>query len=182
VIDPFRGAAHEEDPERFASRSVDAQPLDDVIATLERLPDVRIVRSGRRFTVGRGHEVAKVSFASAARTVSLDDATFEGDGALLLAMLHALLPLFGAVEITIGNHRELVDGHEPLDPILKRYETWWIDESLKLAKKLSKPEPKPKSVGKKIVNRGPNVEQRRALLFLVFLLMIIAAALWSANR
>lgn len=180
VIDPFRGALHDEDPERFADRAVDAQPLDDVLAVIDRLPDVRVVRTGRRFTLGRGHDIAKVSFASAARTVSLADTSFEGDGALILTLLHGWLPLFGAVEVRIGSHRELIDGHEPLDVIVKRYETWWVDESLRLAKRLAD-QPKPAAA----VHRAPVMRtgrplSRRQIGVLVSLVAIVGIA-WIAR-
>lgn len=136
VVDPFRGTPDGDDPQRLASRETDAQPLDDVMAALQAMPGVTVERAGRRFVLKRGDDVARVAFASAAPRVSLDDATFEGDGALVLSMLAALLPLFGAVEVTIGRFVDLVDGHEPMDAVLKRYEAWWIDDSLKLAKKL----------------------------------------------
>ena len=174
VIDPFRGALHDEDPERFADRAIDAQPLEDVLAAMNRLPDVRIVRTGRRFTLGRGHDVAKVSFASAARTVSLADTTFEGDGAMILALLHGWLPLFGAVEVRIGSHRELIDGHEPLDAIVKRYETWWVDESLLLAKKLSAQPPAAP------VQAAPPIARRRAVRWQAAVIGILLAGILIA--
>jgi hypothetical protein len=178
VIDPFRGALHDEDPERFADRSVDAQPLDDVLAVMNRMPDVRIVRTGRRFTLGRGHDVAKVSFASAARTVSLADTAFEGDGAMILTLLHGWLPLFGAVEVRIGSHRELIDGHEPLDAIIKRYETWWVDESLRLAKKLGE-QPKAAATATyhnpRVGHRGRSLRPRQ-IAVLVSIVAAIAIA------
>lgn len=135
VIDPFRGMPEGED-KRLDSRAVDAQPIDDVVAVLERLPNVKLTRAGRRFTLGRGHDVIRVAFASAARRVSLDDATFEGDGNLVITVLHALLPLFGAVEVRIGEggvYRTLIDGHDSLQTLLEMYDAWWIEESLKLA-------------------------------------------------
>ena len=138
TIDPFRGTPSEDaEADRLASRAVDAQPIDDVAATLERLPGVKIARAGRRFTIGRGHDVIRVAFASAARRVSLDDATFEGDGNLVITALHALLPLFGAVEVRMaGGYSDVIDGHEPLAKVLERYDAWWIEESLKLAKQM----------------------------------------------
>jgi hypothetical protein len=178
VIDPFRGALHDEDPERLADRNVDAQPLDDVLAVMNRMPDVRIVRTGRRFTLGRGHDVAKVSFASAARTVSLADTAFEGDGAMILTLLHGWLPLFGAVEVRIGSHRELIDGHEPLDAIIKRYETWWVEESLRLAKKLGE-QPKAAATATyhnpRVGHRGRSLRPRQ-IAVLVSIVAAIAIA------
>jgi hypothetical protein len=175
VIDPFRGALHDEDPERFADRAVDAQPLEDVLAAMHRLPGVRIVRTGRRFTLGRGHDVAKVSFASAARTVSLADTAFEGDGAMILALLHGWLPLFGAVEVRIGSHRELIDGHEPLDAIVKRYETWWIDESLRLAKQLGSQPKRAAAYNPPVALRKPGLRpQQRMLLGAIVAAILVA--------
>jgi hypothetical protein len=134
-IDPFRGTP-DDDAERRAPRTPEPVSIDDVVAALERVREVRVVRAGRRFTIGRDHDVIKIAFASAAQRVSLDDATFEGDGNLVITVLHALLPLFGAVEVQIGSHVELIDGREPLAEILERFDAWWIDESLKLAKDL----------------------------------------------
>lgn len=140
VVDPFRGTPADEDGDggRFEPRAVDAQPLDEVVAVLARLPGVKLVRAGRRFTLGRGHDVLRIAFASAARRVSLDDATFEGDGNLVVTALHALLPLFGAVEVRVGDdYRDLIDGHEPLATVLERFDAWWIASSLELAQQLA---------------------------------------------
>ncbi|MDQ3339343.1 MAG: hypothetical protein M4D80_29615 [Myxococcota bacterium] len=134
-IDPFRGTPGD-DAERRAPRTPEPRAIEDVVAALERIRDVRLVRAGRRFTLGRGHDVIKISFASAAQRISLDDATFEGDGNLIITVLHALLPLFGAIEVQLSSYSDLIDGHEPLDEILERYNAWWIDESLKLAQEL----------------------------------------------
>jgi hypothetical protein len=136
IVDPFRGSLDEEHPERLAGRSVEAQPLDDVIERLRAIPGAKLTRAGRRFSLRRGNEVLKVAFASAARRVSLDDTTLEGDGTLALAVLHALLPLFGAVELHIGTYAELIDGHEPLDAVAKRYDDWFIQDSLRVAQRL----------------------------------------------
>lgn len=181
VIDPFRGGLEIDDPERFANRNVDTQPLDDLIAAMGRLADVRVVRAGRRFTLGRGHDLAKVTFASAAKRVSLDDASFEGDGLLILQLLHAWIPLFGAVEVRFGSHRELIDGHEPLDAIVKRYETWWVDESLKLAKRLDNPVPAPLRPvhAPPIVSRA-QAKQLSTLVALVVLILL--GFIWASIR
>lgn len=136
IVDPFRGSLDEQQPERLASRSVEDQPLDDVIDRLRSIPNAKLTRAGRRFTLRRDHDVLKVAFASAARRVSLDDASFEGDGALAVAVLHALLPLFGAVELQIGTYADLIDGHEPLDAVAKRFDDWWIQDSLRVAQRL----------------------------------------------
>jgi hypothetical protein len=136
VIDPFRGSLDEEQPERLAGRSVEAQPLDDVIDRLRMIPAAKLSRAGRRFTLRRGNEVIKVAFASAARRVSLEDAMLEGDGALAIAVVHSLLPLFGAVELQIGTYSDLIDGHEPHDAVAKRFDDWWIQDSLRVAERL----------------------------------------------
>ena len=86
AIDPFRGTPGD-DAERRAPRTPEPQPIEDVVAALERLRGVRVVRAGRRFTIGREHDVIKLAFASAAQRVSLDDATIEGDGNLAIAVL-----------------------------------------------------------------------------------------------
>ena len=184
VIDPFRGGLNVEDPDRFESRNVDRQPLEDLLATMERLPDVRVVRSGRRFTIGRGHDLAKVTFASAAKSVSLDDASFEGDGLLILSLLHGWLPLFGAVEVRIGTHRELIDGHEPLDAIAKRYETWWVDESLRLAKRLAKqdaqPAPKKPPTASAIAHGFARKQAKEVAVIVGLALLILLAFIWAS--
>jgi hypothetical protein len=88
--------------------------------------------------------------------------------------LHGWLPLFGAVEVRIGSHRELIDGHEPLDAIIKRYETWWVDESLRLAKKLGA-QPKPAPVHHQPIFRKQGLRPRQ-IAVLVSLVAVIAIA------
>lgn len=177
VVDPFRGSLDVEQPERLASRKAEDQPLDDVVDRLAALPNVKLTRAGRRFSLQRGDDVLKVSFASAARRVSLDDTTLEGDGMLAIAVVHALLPLFGAVEIYIGTYTDLIDGHEPLDTVSKRFDEWWIQDSLRVAKRLeardaaarmAAAEPAPPVVPKRWSNR------RIALAALVCIAALVA--------
>jgi hypothetical protein len=181
AIDPFRGTP-DDDAERRAPRTPEPRLLEDVVAALERVRGVRVVRAGRRFTIGRDHDVIKIAFATAAQRVSLDDATFEGDGNLVLTVLHALLPVFGAVEVQIGSHTELVDGREPLAEILERFDAWWIDESLKLAKDLrsrdaaARPAPSPRPV---VTPRPP---RWRAPVFALVLIVIGAGLLVGIYR
>jgi hypothetical protein len=155
AIDPFRGTPGD-DAERRVPRTPEPQPIEDIVIALERVRGARVVRAGRRFTIGREHDVIKIAFASAAQRVSLDDATFEGDGNLAITVLHALLPLFGAVEVQVGSHVELVDGGEPLAEILERFDAWWIDESLKLAQELRAREvPRPAASPQPVVVARP---------------------------
>ncbi len=184
IIDPFRGSLDVEQPERLASRSVEDQPLDDVIERLSALPNVKLTRAGRRFSLRRGGDTLKVSFASAARRVSLDDTAFEGDGMLAIAVLHALLPLFGAVEVYIGTYTDLIDGHEPLDTVSKRYDDWWIQDSLRVAKRLeardaaarlAAAQPAPPVYPKRWSNRRIAVA---AIACIVGLVAIAGGAIW----
>ena len=184
AIDPFRGTPGD-DAERRAPRTPEPQPIEEVVAALERVRGVRVVRAGRRFTIGREHDVIKLAFASAAQRVSLDDATIEGDGNLAIAVLHALLPLFGAVEVQIGSCTELIDGREPLAEILERFDAWWIDESLKLAKDLrardARPAPSPQPVAPFVGARRPSRWRAAGfgLVVMAILVAIIVGTVWS---
>lgn len=178
-IDPFRGTP-DDDAERRAPRTPEPRAIEDIVAALERVRGVRVVRAGRRFTIGREHDVIKIAFASAAQRVSLADATFEGDGNLVITVLHALLPLFGAVEVQVGSYTDLVDGREPLSEILERFDAWWIDESLKLAKDLRtrdaamRPAPSPQPVVTPEAPASKWQEPAFAIVMIVLALGLIA--------
>jgi hypothetical protein len=120
TIDPYRGTADDGDDERFAARRVEPQPIDDVVETLRALSQVNFVRAARRFTLVRGHERLMIAFASA-RQVSLDDVAVEGDPPLAILVFHALVPLFGPVELRTERFIDLIDGNEPAELIVSRY-------------------------------------------------------------
>ncbi len=136
VIDPYRGTPDEAElAERFAPRKAEAASFDDIIAVLKGL-GVEVVGQGRRFKLKRTDETLRIAFASAAPRVSLDDTSFEGDPLLAIDVLHAFVPLFGALELCVGDYRELIDGHEAVHVIAARYRAHWIAESLERAKKM----------------------------------------------
>lgn len=135
VIDPFRGTP-DESPNRLASRETDTQPFADVLAAIEGMALVKVARQGRRLALERGDERLDVKFVSGARRVSLDDLVLDGDGRLAIGVMVALLPLFGPTELTIGRYQELIDGHEPTAAIVERFDTWFVEDSLRVAKKL----------------------------------------------
>jgi len=179
VIDPYRGTPDaDQQAERFARREAEPQPIDDIIAALLRLPKAKVVRAGRRFTLTRENESLKVAFASAARFVSLDDASWEGDPMLAIDALHWLLPLFGAVEIKADGFVDLIDGHEPADAVAGRYRTYWIDEALRVAQQLgTKPPPgvpMPPPVAPPRPTREERARSRVALVALIVALALIA--------
>lgn len=132
VVDPFRGGM-EDGPERLANRDADTQPFADVLAAIENIALVRVERAGRRLALERGDERLKVAFVSGAPRVGLDDLVLEGDGRLALAVMHALLPWFGPVEIRIGQFEALVDGHDPAAKLVETYDAWFVDDSLRVA-------------------------------------------------
>src|SRR5947209_4598733 len=130
VLDPYRGTLDLEQPERFTPRDADMQPFDALADALAALPDAKVVAKGRRFAIKRGDQAVRIVFASAARRVSIEDLSLQGDAMLAIHILHALVPLLGAVEIREGRFVDLVDGHEPPADIAARYDAYWIDESL----------------------------------------------------
>lgn len=137
TVDPFRGSPDDDvSAQRLADRDADSQPWDDVLAAIERLQGVTVKRTGRRLTLERADERLKVAFVSGARRVSLEDLVIEGDGRLAIAVMHGLLSLFGPVEIRVGRYDDLVDGHEPLAAVVERFDAWFIEDSLRVAKKL----------------------------------------------
>lgn len=137
TVDPFRGSADADvSTQRLASREADSQPWDEVLAAIERMQGVVVKRAGRRLALERADETLKVAFVSGAPRVSLDDLVIEGDGRLAIAVMHALLPLFGPVEICIGRYDDLIDGHEPAAAVVERFDAWFIEDSLRVAKKL----------------------------------------------
>lgn len=140
--DPYRGAPDDDAAAREA-RDAEPQPFDTLVAALACLPDVRLERAGRRFTLRRGPDALHVAFATAAPAVCADDATFEGDPVLALEVLHWLVPLFGAVELRAGDFAAIVDGRESADEVAARYRTHWIDGALERARELSPPPPPP---------------------------------------
>jgi hypothetical protein len=140
VIDPYRGAAYEEpQPEDFAPRRPEPQPYADVVARLRAIANTKVKSTGRRFLVSRGDEMLRISFVTAARDVSLDDVVVQGDPELAIVVFHALLSQLGAVEVRAGKHIELLDGHEPLDTVIERFRSNWIDEQLEVARHLPPP-------------------------------------------
>jgi hypothetical protein len=196
-IDPFRGEL-ENSATIHCSRTGDTQPFADVLALLQGMALVKVERTGRRLVLARADESLKVAFVSAAPRVSLDDLVLEGDGRLALAVMHALLPMFGPVEIRIGRYEDLVDGHEPLASVLERYDNWFVEDSLRVAKKLNKEAAKaaegaggpiaggaPKStIGAHVVERARTKDKsqftKAALLALAVLVVIIGGgAIWK---
>jgi hypothetical protein len=138
IVDPYRDNVAEPDDAAFVRRECDLQPIGDVAAAFARVKDAVVQRAGRRFTLTRGTDTLFVAFASAAPTVALEDATFDGDPILAIEALHALLPLFGPVELRSEGFVDLVDGHEPAEQVAARYRTYWIDIALHRAKQLGR--------------------------------------------
>ena len=87
---------------------------------LAAVSGAKLARAGRRFTLTRETESLKIAFASAARYVSLDDATFEGDPLLAIDAARSLLTLFGPVELRTGKFRDLIDTNEPTEAVAAR--------------------------------------------------------------
>lgn len=176
VIDPYRGTPDaDQQADRFAARTAEPQPIDDIIAALVRLPKAKVARAGRRFTLTREGESLKVAFASAARFVSLDDASWEGDPLLAIDALHWLLPLFGAVEIKADGFVDLIDGHEPADAVAGRYRTYWIAEALQVAQKLGTKPPPGVTPPVAPAPRRPTREERNRSHLMVATLIAIGA-------
>ncbi|HEU0029029.1 MAG TPA: hypothetical protein VFQ53_00260 [Kofleriaceae bacterium] len=189
LIDPYRGslALDEAQPERFEPRTPEPQPLDEVVATLRRIANTKLVSQGRRFKLTRDRDILVIGFATAAKRVSVDDASLDGDPLLAIETLHALLPLFGPVEVRCGTFVDLIDGHEPVEPIAQRYRAYWIEETLKLAERLRAvmpAAPSPSATPISPLSSQQRSTQRKAALQVLGVLVLIIGGLvtWSYVR
>lgn len=108
---PYRGTV-EDDPraDRYPSPP---RMLDEIGRALSTIRHVTTVRTGQRFDLRRGPTETLVVACRPGAAASLADLTFVGNEYLAILAVEALVPLFGAIELAIGDYRDIVDDTEP---------------------------------------------------------------------
>jgi hypothetical protein len=181
TLDPFRGSV-DDGSDVLTSRPADVQPMSAVIDALRKMEGVTIERNGTRTSVTRARESLDLELAAVVRSVSVEDITFTGDTTLLVSALYALLPLYGPVEIQIGRYTDLIDGHEPAATVAARFDAWWIEDSLKLAKKLeARDKQEQQAEAHRQVVRRKRIRIAYAATGIGLVAVILGAVWWAAR-
>jgi hypothetical protein len=107
---PYRGATNDEP---LAERApAPPRPHAEVLAAVQRIPNVTVQQNGNRLDVRRAqHELVVIVLRH--DTPALADLTLVGNPILAILALEALVPLYGAIEFSLAEYRDLVDESEP---------------------------------------------------------------------
>lgn len=108
---PYRGATNDEP--HAAREPAAPRGIDEIADALQAIPNITTSRTGHRFDLRRGPLEVLVIACRTQDTLALADLTFVGNEYLAILALDALVPLFGAIELAVGEYRDLVDDSEP---------------------------------------------------------------------
>lgn len=116
--DLYRGVNVEPATPRAPSPAV---PLDMIVAVLGTVAGVSVTHAPTAVVLARGDDEEALRIHVDLDPIALPDLNFEGNPELALLALHALVPMFGAVQLHDGDYVEVVDRTELVAEMVKRY-------------------------------------------------------------
>ena len=136
AANPYRGTTNDEP--HVAREPAPPRPLAEIEAALAAIPNVTTQRTANRFDLRRGPgEALVIACREYAGHLALADLTLVGNEFLAILALEALVPLFGPIELTIAEYRDLVDDSEP-GVAYARYQQYRLELAQKHQRELEK--------------------------------------------
>jgi len=99
-----------------------AQPLASILEALRTLHDVSVTRAPKMIVLARGSDEEELRIHVDVDPVTVPDLNLEGNPELAILALHTLQPMFGEVELRDDDYTDVIDGTEPVDAAVKRFQ------------------------------------------------------------